>query len=98
MDLEAFRAVVESEGLDQPVVFGSHEKGMDSVVIDRAPEGLTVYISDERGYPFERTIRTFEEESDAFEYALTKLRQVQRSRASHARAKAHLAAQRPAGE
>ncbi|MFT3799076.1 hypothetical protein [Microbacterium sp.] len=76
--------IVEDEHLDVPVLNGVGRLQLDAVVLERRGDGWTAYLVDERAQPFETTVKTFVDESDALDYVLLKLRQVARARRSQA--------------
>ncbi|MDZ8171382.1 hypothetical protein [Microbacterium xanthum] len=86
MNREDLLRIVEDEGLDTPIFDRSRDPEMDSVVIRQQDGAWSVFVSDERGYAFERTYREFASQPEALAYALAKLRQVQKSSRSHAAA------------
>ena len=84
MDASELMRIVRVEGLDTPVLYGVGRLHNDAVVLDRDGDTWTVYLVDERDAVIESTLRTFDNESDAFERVLLKLRQVAKARRSRA--------------
>jgi len=80
MDVDGLLRTAEAEHLDAPVLYDGGRTHVDSVVVERDDARWTVYLTDERAQPYERTVRTFVSEGDALEYALLKLRQGDRAR------------------
>jgi len=79
VDVDELLRTSEAEHLDAPVLYDGGRTHVDSVV-ERDDDRWTVYLTDERAQPYERTVRTFVSEEDALEYALLKLRQGDRAR------------------
>jgi len=76
VNVEELIRVVEEESLDVPVLYGVGPVTMNSVMLTRADAEWKAWVSDERGGVMGRTLQTFDNESDALEYVLRKLRQV----------------------
>lgn len=76
MNVDAVREIVGEEGLDEPVLYGVGRIDSNSVILDRRGDQWRAWISDERGGGMGRTLQTFDNEPDALEDVLTKLRQV----------------------
>jgi hypothetical protein len=76
MNVDAVREIVSEEGLDEPVLYGVGRIDSNSVILDRRGDQWRAWISDERGGGMGRTLQTFDNEPDALEDVLTKLRQV----------------------
>jgi len=84
MDANELMRIVRAEGLDTPVLCGVRRLHNDAVVLDRDGDAWKVYLVDERDAVIGSTLRTFDNESDAFERVLLKLRQVAKARRSRA--------------
>ena len=84
MDANELMRIVRAEGLDTPVLHGVGRLHNDAVVLDRDGDAWKVYLVDERDAVIESTLRTFDNESDAFERVLLKLREVAKARRSRA--------------
>ena len=80
MDLDSLRRDIELESLDTPVIYGDTKRKHGSVVLDRDGVEYKVFVSDERGGMYERTFRTFDNESDALEYTLELLRDAKKGK------------------
>lgn len=66
--------IVQVEELATPVLYGEGNRE-NAVVLEREGEIWKAYLTDERTGMFEKTLRTFDNESEALEYVLLKLRQ-----------------------
>ena len=84
MDAAELMRIVGADGLDTPVLYGVGRLHDDAVVLDRDGDAYVVYLVDERHAVIESTLRTFDNESDALERVLLKLRQVAKARRSRA--------------
>lgn len=84
MDLDELRQLVDEEGLDTPILYGTGRLHDDAVVLDRDGETWKVSLVDERHAVIPSTLRTFGSESDALERVLLTLRQVAEARRSRA--------------
>lgn len=84
MDRAELARIVRDEGLDSPVLDGVGRLHDDAVVLDRDGDGWKVYLVDERHAVIESTLRRYDDESDALERVLLKLRQVAKARRSRA--------------
>lgn len=84
MDVSELMAIVAAEDLDMPVIEGAGRLHLDAVVMQREGSSWKVFLVDERHQPIAPTVRSFDDESDALEHVLRKLRQVQKSRRSMA--------------
>jgi hypothetical protein len=93
-EAELMRIVVE-EGLDAPVMFGAGRRVPDAVVLERDGGARKVYVSDERAWPHTTTIRVFDDESDAWEHVLLKLRQ--KKKVDHSMAQRRLQGEQSGG-
>lgn len=82
MDAGELMRIVDAEGLDKPVLYGVGGLHNDAVVLEREGDAWKVYLVDERHAVIESTLRTFDDESDALERVLLKLRQVAKARRS----------------
>lgn len=82
MDVNELMSIVRAEKLDTPVINGVGRLHLDAVVLQQDGSDWTVYLVDERDQVIAPTRRTFDDESDALEHALRKLRQVEKSRRS----------------
>lgn len=77
MTIDELTQIIEAEGLGAPSLYGNDSRE-DTVVLERDNQAWSVYLTDERGSAMAKTRRTFTTESEALEYVLTKLRQVQK--------------------
>lgn len=93
-EAELMRIVVEEE-LDAPVMSGAGRRVADAVVLKRDGGAWKVYVSDERASPHATTIRMFDDESDALEHVLHKLRQ--KKKYDHSMTQRRLRGQRDGG-
>ena len=84
MDANELMRIVRAEGLDTPVLYGVGRLHNDAVVLDRDSDAWKVNLVDDRDAVIESTLRTFDNESDALERVLLKLRQVAEARRSRA--------------
>jgi hypothetical protein len=82
MDASELLRIVRAEGLDTPVLYGAGRLHNDAVVLDRDGDTWSVYLVDERHAVIESTLRTFDNEPEALERVLLKLRQVAKARRS----------------
>ncbi|MEY2849449.1 MAG: hypothetical protein RI885_2116 [Actinomycetota bacterium] len=80
MNVDELMEIVGAEHLGSPVLYGARRP--DAVVLERDDATLKVYLTSERAWPVESTVRSFVSESEALEYVLLKLRQVERARRS----------------
>lgn len=85
MDTSELMQTVRDEGLDAPVLYGEGRLHDDSVVLERDGDMWKVFLIDERHAVIESTLRTYDNEPEALERVLLKLRQVKRARAAEAR-------------
>ena len=89
MDTNELMAIVRDENLETPVLYGAGTLRAEVFVLDRDASGWKVYVADERGGVIESTLATFDDESDALEHVLSKVRQgTKYHRAFEARARA----------
>ena len=84
MDVARLGQIIREEGLDVPLLHGVGRPHPDAVVLDREGGRWTVHLLDERHAVIATTVRVFDDESDALEQVLLKLRQVSVSRAGRA--------------
>jgi len=75
MDVDELMRIVRDEDLEAPVICGVGQPRSEGVVLERDGTGWKVFVSDERGGVLGTTLRTFDDESEALEYVLEKLRQ-----------------------
>ena len=75
MDVSELRRIVHAEALDAPVLYGEGRLHDDAVVLERDGDAWRVYLVDEREAVIESTLRAFDNEPDALEHVLLKLRQ-----------------------
>lgn len=80
MDSGELMRIVHAEALDTPFLYGVGRLHDGSVVLERDGDSWKVYLVDERDAVIASTLRTFNDESDAFEHVLLKLRQVAQAR------------------
>ncbi|GED96135.1 hypothetical protein [Gordonia crocea] len=80
MDRRETAEVIAAEGLDTPVIDGVGQLREDSVVVDSSAQTWRVYLVDERAQVIDSTVREFDHESAALDYALVKLREVDGAR------------------
>ncbi|MGH7218060.1 MAG: hypothetical protein ACREGE_01250 [Candidatus Microsaccharimonas sp.] len=78
MNITELMNIVHAEKLDAPILYSKGTSTPDAVVLEHNTEGFRVYITDERAAMFESTLKVFDNESDAFEHVLLKLRQSQK--------------------
>lgn len=81
MTVDELLRVVDNERLDPPVLYDARQRP-DAVVLERDHHTWTVYVTSERAWPVESTIRSFDGESSALEHVLLKLRQLEKARRS----------------
>ena len=93
MDVTELLTIVREEGLEVPVLYGQGRLRNDAVVLERDGDQWQVYIANERGGRIDSTFRTFDNESDALDYVLLKLRQGEAARRAMERMRARRAAQ-----
>lgn len=89
MDVSQLMRIVSEEELDTPILYGVGGFRLDAVVLERDRATLKVYLVDERNQVFESTTRTFDNEPQALEYVILKLRQVKEARSSMGEIRAH---------
>lgn len=75
MNIEELLQIVNTEGLDAPVIYGEGSLRSDAVVLERDGDVWKVYVADERGGMYESTFREYDNEAEALEHVLLKLRQ-----------------------
>ena len=75
MDVSELMRIVHAESLDTPVLYGEGRLHDDAVVLERDGDAWRVYLVDEREAVIESTLRAFDNEPDALERVLLKLRQ-----------------------
>lgn len=75
MDTTELLQTIRLEGLGIPVIYGVGDRRNDATVIERDGNSWRVYLSDDRGGMYVKTLRAFDNESDALDYALFKLRE-----------------------
>ena len=75
MDVSELMRIVHAEALDTPVLYGEGRLHDDAVVLERDGDAWRVYLVDEREAVIESTLRAFDNEPDALERVLLKLRQ-----------------------
>lgn len=80
MDINELMRAVQVEGLDTPVLYGHGAFHDNAVVIEGAGTGFRVYLVNERAGIIESTLRIFDNEPEALDHVLLKLRQVAKSR------------------
>lgn len=81
MTRDELKAIIVSEGLVDALFLDESSIGEDRVVLAPHDGGWQVYLTIERAAVVPSTVRTFDDESDALEYMLVKLRQSARARA-----------------
>lgn len=75
MDTKELMDTVHEENLETPVLYGAGKLRAEVVVLDRDASGWKVYVANERGGMMGSTLATFDDESDALEHVLQKVRQ-----------------------
>ena len=75
MDAGELMRIVREENLETPVLYGAGMLRAEVVVLDKDASGWKVYVADERGGATGSTLATFDDESDALEHVLSKVRQ-----------------------
>lgn len=75
MDTNELMSIVHAEDLEVPVLYGVGPLQSEAVVLERDDAEWQVYVANERGGAIESTRRTFDNESDALEHVLRKVRQ-----------------------
>ena len=75
MDTNELMSIVHAEDLEVPVIYGAGVLHAEVVVLERDVDQWTVFVANERGGAIESTRRTFDNESDALEHVLRKVRQ-----------------------
>lgn len=84
MDVDELMRIVRAEGLDTPILYGDSPSRNEAVVREKTDSGWRVYLANERGGMIETTLKSFDNESEANEYALHKLRQGEKYRSAMA--------------
>lgn len=82
MNVDELMHIVQADHLDAPVLYGVRRHRPDAVVLERDGAAWKVYLTSERAWPVESTVRTYANESEALEHVLRKLRQVEKARRS----------------
>lgn len=75
MDTNELMKIVQEEGLEMPVLYGSGAFGPEAVVLERDGSEWKVFVASERGGAMGSTQRAFDDESDALDHVLDKVRQ-----------------------
>lgn len=75
MNITELMKIVHAEKLDAPILYNTGAPVADAVVLEHDANEFKVYITDERAGMFDSTLKVFDNESDALEYVLVKLRQ-----------------------
>jgi len=78
MNITELMKIVHAEKLDAPILYGEGSPVPDAVVLKQNDKGLQVYVSDERAAAIGSTLKTFDNESEALEHVLLKLRQTKK--------------------
>lgn len=76
MDRIELARIIEAEALSNPALTTDERHRADAVVLEEGDGQWTVYLNSERGWPIGSTVRTFDNESEALDRVLLKLRQV----------------------
>lgn len=75
MSIDELLQIIKTEQLDTPILYSDKGYSSDSVTLERNGEMWRAFITSERAWPIDKTIRTFDNEPEALEYVLLKLRQ-----------------------
>ena len=75
MNTDELMRVVREENLEAPVLHGVGDMRAEVVVLEREGSEWRVFVANERGGVMGSTLATFDNESDALEHVLQKVRQ-----------------------
>ena len=67
MSVDDLLQIIKTEQLDTPILYSDKGYSSDCVILERSGETWKVFITSERAWPIDKTIRTFDNESDALE-------------------------------
>ena len=76
IDTHELMRIVHQERLETPILYGVGRVFDESVVLTRDGAAWEAYVANERAGAIGETLQIFDNESDALEYVLLKLRQM----------------------
>jgi len=75
MDTSELMRIVREEDLETPILYGAGGYRAEAVALERDDAEWKVFVANERGGVMGSTLKTFDNESDALEHVLDKVRQ-----------------------